>query len=76
MTEKFLKFIEKSKYKDVLLNTISDIKQNKLSWYDVKPFKGVKGAYRVRKGDVRIIFKREWEKVKILKVDNRGDVYK
>lgn len=76
MVEKFLKFIEKSQYKNVLLKTIFDIKTNNLSWYDVKTFKGVKWAYRIRKWDVRIIFKRDWEKVKILKVDNRWDVYK
>lgn len=76
MVEKFFKFIEKSQYKDVLLKAISNIKSNNLSWYDVKPLKGVKWAFRIRKWDVRIIFKKEWEKVKILKVDNRWDVYK
>ena len=70
------KFIEKSQYKEVLLRTIIDIKTNNLSNYDLKPYKWIKWAYRIRKWDVRILFRKEWEKVVIMKVDNRWDVYK
>ena len=37
MVQKFLKFIEKSKYKDKLLEVIKDIYYNNLDKYDVKP---------------------------------------
>ncbi len=76
MVEKFMKFIEKSQYKEVLLKTIIDIKSNNLANYDLKPYKGIKKAFRIRKWDVRIVFRKEWDRVIIMKVDNRWDVYK
>ena len=37
MVKKFIKFIEKSPYKDRFLKIIEDIHKNNLSQYDIKP---------------------------------------
>ena len=76
MIKKFLKFIQKSPYRNILLKIAKDIQSNNLWWYDLKPMVWMKSTYRIRKWDVRIIFKKEGENIIILKVDNRWDVYK
>lgn len=75
MVQKFLKFIEKSKYKDKLLEVIKDIYYNNLDKYDVKPLSWKQWHYRIRVGSVRIIFVKTSEKNLIVTVDNRGDIY-
>jgi mRNA interferase RelE/StbE len=50
----------------------------KLPLGDVKRLQGKKKPplYRLRVGDYRIIFHFESEQITVLRVDNRGDVYK
>jgi mRNA interferase RelE/StbE len=48
----------------------------KLPSGDVKKLKGIENAYRLRVGDVRILFERNNNSVYVVKIDNRGDVYK
>ena len=43
---------------------------------DVKKLKGIKNGYRLRIGDVRVLFEKEGDKIHVIKIDNRGDVYK
>ena len=43
---------------------------------DVRKLKGINNGYRLRIGSVRILFERYGSKIYIVKIDNRGDVYK
>ena len=43
---------------------------------DVKKLKGIKNGYRLRIGDIRVLFEKDGNKVHVVKIDNRGDVYK
>lgn len=44
---------------------------------DIKKLKGYSGFYRLRVGDIRIIFEKEDEKLKVIVIDigNRGQIY-
>lgn len=42
---------------------------------DIKPLKGMKNYYRIRKGKIRIIYYKEKNVVGIVKIDFRKDVY-
>jgi len=76
MVEKFIKFIEKSPIKNVLLAILRDIYNDALDSYDVKPMQWYKDVYRLRKWTIRFIFRRTKDWNRILKIDNRWDVYK
>lgn len=45
---------------------------------DIRRLRGqvVKNMYRLRVGSHRVVFVREGDEIKILKIDTRGDVYK
>ena len=43
---------------------------------DVKKLKGIKDGYRLRVGNVRILFEKNDNKITVIKIDNRGDAYK
>jgi len=43
---------------------------------DVRKLKGIENGYRLRVGKVRILFEKQEEKIHIVKIDNRGDIYK
>jgi len=43
---------------------------------DVKKLKGIDNGYRLRVGNVRILFEKEGDIIHVIKIDNRGDVYK
>ena len=43
---------------------------------DVKKLKGIENAYRLRIGGIRVLFERIGSKIHVIKIDNRGDVYK
>ena len=49
----------------------------KLPEGDVKKLKGYENYYRLRVGDIRIIFEKEDDKLKIIVIDigNRGQIY-
>lgn len=48
---------------------------NKLPQGDVKKLQGLKN-YRLRVGDYRVIFNKNGDILYIVKIDNRGQVYK
>lgn len=68
------KFIKKQS-KDIQRRIIIAI--YKLSEGDVKKLKGYENYYRLRVGDIRIIFEKEDDKLKIIVIDigNRGQIY-
>lgn len=76
MTEKFIKFIEKSPIKEILLDILKDIYENNLGNYDIKPMQWYKDTYRIRKWTIRFIFKKTESWNRIIKIDKRWDVYK
>ena len=43
---------------------------------DVKKLKGIENGYRLRIGSVRVLFEKNGEQIHVIKIDNRGDVYK
>lgn len=47
-----------------------------LQSYDKKPLKGHKGFFRLRKGDVRIVFAKEKNRGVIIDIDYRKNIYK
>lgn len=74
--EKFLALLSK-KERGVLSGILSDIRSGKLKIYDVKPLKGYKGFFRLRKGKIRIVFvKTENGSSAVVNIAYRKDVYK
>jgi mRNA interferase RelE/StbE len=49
---------------------------NALPLGNVRKLKGIENGYRLRIGSVRVLFEKDGEKVNVIKIDNRGDVYK
>ena len=49
---------------------------NALPAGDVKKLKGIENGYRLRVGSVRVLFEKDSNKVHVVKIDNRGDIYK
>ena len=43
---------------------------------DVKKLREIEDAYRLRIGGVRVLFEKNGNRVHVIKIDNRGDVYK
>ena len=76
MVQSFIKFIQKSPYKDRLMAIVQDIRDDHLEWYDVRALSGQSNVYRLRSGQIRFIFKKTPQGNRILRVGNRGDVYK
>ena len=69
---KFLKKLPKdSRY--LLEQLISQILIGDLSGLDVKKLKGEINLFRVRKGDLRIIFLKTKDTVRIIDIDRRND---
>ena len=49
---------------------------NALPAGDIKKLTGYANMYRLRVGDFRILFEKDDEKYHVIKIDNRGSVYK
>ena len=60
---------ERSSIRAVLI----DVQTNNLSRLDVKKLKGRNDVYRVRKGNMRIIFQKKNTTIHILTVEKRSD---
>ena len=71
MVEQFIKFIEKSPYKAILLKIVQDIMENNLGKYDIKTIEGTTDLYRIRKGSIRFIFRKTSQGNRIIEVNNR-----
>jgi len=63
-----LGFQEKQKVKEILLQIDKGSSQN----LDVKKLKGIDNIFRVRKGNIRIIFRKKNNSIKILTIERRG----
>jgi mRNA-degrading endonuclease RelE of RelBE toxin-antitoxin system len=53
---------------------IARIVAHDLSHLDVKKLKGAQGLFRVRKGDLRVIFQKTKNTIFILSVERRSDI--
>lgn len=73
--QKFLLSLGKSERK-ILLEILGDIRLWKIEKYDVKPLKGCKGFFRLRKGKARIIFTKNGNIGVVINIGYRKDVYK
>lgn len=69
--EKFIRKQSKEMQKRILIAI------NKLPEGDVKKLKGFGNYYRLRVGDIRVIFQKDGDRLKILVIDigNRGQIY-
>jgi mRNA-degrading endonuclease RelE of RelBE toxin-antitoxin system len=71
--EKFLKKLSRKEF-ELFESLLLDIRNDQLENLDVKPLKGLQGIYRVRKGQIRIIFsKKTTGLVIILELARRDD---
>ena len=76
--DKIQKFLLKltKKERALIRKILGDILILNLQNYDLKPLKGYKGFFRLRKGDVRIVFAKEKTMGIIIDIDYRKDIYK
>lgn len=76
---KISKFLKKltPKERHILLKIMADIQVLEIASYDVKPLKGYKNLYRLRKGDWRIVFTKNEQNQKgwIVNAGYRKDIY-
>ena len=75
MVKKWVKQIKKLPNEFDINSIILDIQNNNLAFYDIKKMSWYKYLYRLKKGKIRIVFEKN-ENIKILKIDNRWDIYK
>ena len=61
------------KERRVVKDILEGLHSNHTEGLDVKKLKGMRGVFRVRKGDIRIIFCLEDSEITILKIDRRSD---
>lgn len=73
--QKFLLKLDKDR-RSIYLKILQDILELKLSKYDVKSLTGFPGLFRLRKGDIRIIFTKQNSRGFIVNIDFRGSIYK
>jgi len=77
MVKSWEKYINKSPHKQILNSIIKDILDNNLEKYYIKPLSGYTDLYRIRKGNIRIIFqKKNQSENLIVAVDTRGQIYR
>lgn len=78
MSKKWQKRIDKldNKLKLKLLQVSKDIMTWNFVWYNVKKLVWFSDIFRIRVGDIRIVFKLVEGKWKIEKIDFRWDIYK
>ncbi|MDR0887312.1 MAG: hypothetical protein LBM97_01330 [Candidatus Nomurabacteria bacterium] len=77
MTDRTSKFLAKLSQKQRLLieNLLLRIRDNDLAGLDVKKMAGFDDVFRVRKGEIRIVFWKSDDFIRILAVEFRGNVY-
>ena len=75
MVDKITKALQKLSNKDKtkIKTILQSIQDGKLLNLDIKKLKGKNDVYRARKGNIRVIFYKAKEKIKILAVENRTD---
>jgi mRNA interferase RelE/StbE len=69
-----------TQYAQRVILALEVLKQNPapVPEYDVKKLQGLKDTYRIRIGDIRIVYQIVWEfkRIKILVVEFRGRAYR
>jgi mRNA-degrading endonuclease RelE of RelBE toxin-antitoxin system len=75
MTDKITKFLQKLPPKDleIIKEVILLLGKNQIDNLNVKKLKGSTNIYRARKGNIRIIFSKEKDSIKILQISKRDD---
>ena len=75
MTDKIDKALEKlsEKEKTKLKELLSSLKKGVLLNIDVKKLKGRDDIFRIRKGKIRVIFRKTENEIKILSLERRND---
>ncbi|MEK9175630.1 MAG: hypothetical protein AAB795_03525 [Patescibacteria group bacterium] len=73
--DRISKFLKKLSQKERLAvaDVIACITAYDFSHLDIKKLKGEQGLFRVRKGDIRIIFQKTEDEIFILSVERRSD---
>ncbi len=69
--EELKKLTEKER--EVIKNILTKIQEESIKGLDVKKLKGRDDIFRVRKGNIRIIFRKDNEKILILSIERRSD---
>ncbi len=79
MVDKIEKALKKltEKERKVLKSILTNIQKEKTRGLDIKKLKGRDDIFRVRKGRIRIIFRKKSENISILSIERRsGKTYK
>lgn len=77
--DKISKLLKKlsPKERERLEETLTILLSNDTSSLDIKKLKGVDDVYRVRDGDLRVIFQKQEKEIRVLEVSRRDeDTYK
>lgn len=78
MPDKITKFIQSlnENTKEKLKEKLIKLKENPFKMPGVKKLKGPwKGAYRLRMGDIRIIYKVKGSEIEVIDIDFRSNIY-
>ncbi|HRY62288.1 MAG TPA: type II toxin-antitoxin system RelE/ParE family toxin [Candidatus Paceibacterota bacterium] len=70
--DKFLRKIPGNVRRDIF-KILGLIKEGKIDNLDIKKLKGKNDIFRVRKGDIRIIYRVVDDKIYILAIEKKGD---
>jgi mRNA-degrading endonuclease RelE of RelBE toxin-antitoxin system len=54
-------------------NIFDALKSNEMQGFDVKKLKGYENIFRVRRGDIRVIYRKLWDGIVILEVGRRNE---
>lgn len=73
--DQIAKFLKKllPKEKRVIEDTVVRVLAHDFSGLDVKKLKGADNRFRVRKGSIRVIFRKDEKNIFILSIDRRDD---
>ena len=76
--DRFLKIIASlhPKMRKRVLDTIKLLQAHQIQGLDIRKMQGYDHVFRCRLGDIRIIFRKYNETIKVLDVDFRGNIYK
>lgn len=76
--DKIQKFLLKliKKERAILMKILENVRILNIVTYDIKPLKGHKGFFRLRKGDIRIIFIKQQQKGIVVNIAYRNEAYR
>jgi mRNA-degrading endonuclease RelE of RelBE toxin-antitoxin system len=70
--EKALKKLKK-KEKEAIKSILTKVQKEKIRDLDIKKLKGRDDIFRVRKGKIRVVFRKNSENISILSIERRSD---